>query len=137
VFDTLPYGYTARWHVLCHCRRSLDRLERCWRRPLATFYPLARYIYSELQKKYYFLRSFYTCRSQLNCISLIAIMKRGNEETRTIVGGLRLPKVLKDMIWQCFPSKICEQVSSESGYGYTSVWSRQSLSGTEGDHDEG
>jgi hypothetical protein len=38
---------------------------------------------------------------------------------------------------QCFPSEICEQVSSESGYGYTNVWSRRSLSGTEGDHDEG
>jgi hypothetical protein len=54
-----------------------------------------------------------------------------------IVGGLRLPKVLKNMIWQCFPSEICEQVSSESGYGYKRVWSRRSLSGTEGDHDEG
>jgi hypothetical protein len=53
------------------------------------------------------------------------------------VGGLRLPKVLKNMIWQCFPSEICEQVSSESGYGYTRVWSRRSLSGTEGDYDEG
>jgi hypothetical protein len=41
--------------------------------------------------------------------------------------GLRLPKVLKNMIWQCFPSEICEQLSSESGYGYTRVWSRRSL----------
>jgi hypothetical protein len=53
------------------------------------------------------------------------------------VGGLRLSKVLKNMIWQCFPSEICEQVSSESGYGYTRVWSRWSMGGTEGDHDEG
>jgi hypothetical protein len=39
--------------------------------------------------------------------------------------------------WQCFPSEICEHVSSESGYGYTRVWSRRSLSRMEGDHDEG
>jgi hypothetical protein len=62
--------------------------------------------------------------------------ERGIEGT-VDVGGLGLPKVLKNMIWQCFPSEICEQVSSESGYGYTSVWSRRSLGGMEGDHDEG
>jgi hypothetical protein len=53
------------------------------------------------------------------------------------VGGLRLPKVLKNMIWQCFPSEICEQVSSESGYEYARVWLGRSLSETEGDYDEG
>ena len=53
------------------------------------------------------------------------------------VGGLRPPKVLKNTIWQCFPSEICEQVSSELGYWYTRVWSRRSLSETEGDYDEG
>ena len=30
------------------------------------------------------------------------------------VGGLRPPKVLKNMIWQCFPSGLCEQVPSDS-----------------------
>jgi CO dehydrogenase/acetyl-CoA synthase beta subunit len=35
------------------------------------------------------------------------------------VGGLWLPKVLKNMIWQCFPSEICEQVSSDSDHEYT------------------
>jgi hypothetical protein len=34
-------------------------------------------------------------------------------------------------------SKVCEQVSSESGYGYTRAWSRRSLTGMEGDYDEG
>jgi hypothetical protein len=41
------------------------------------------------------------------------------------------------MIWQCFPSEICEQVSSESGYEYARVWLGRSLSETEGDYDEG
>jgi hypothetical protein len=36
-----------------------------------------------------------------------------------------------------FPSEICEQVSSETGCGYTRVWSGRSLSGTKGDYDEG
>jgi hypothetical protein len=31
----------------------------------------------------------------------------------------------------------CEQASSESGYRYTRAWSRRSLTGMEGDHDEG
>jgi hypothetical protein len=53
------------------------------------------------------------------------------------VGGLRLPKVLKSMIWQCFPSEVCEQVSSESGHEYTRAWSGRSLSETKGDYDEG
>ena len=35
------------------------------------------------------------------------------------VGGLRLPKVLKNIIWQCFPSEICEQVSSDSDHEHT------------------
>jgi hypothetical protein len=30
------------------------------------------------------------------------------------VGGLRPPKVLKNMIWQCFPSELYEQVFSDS-----------------------
>jgi hypothetical protein len=53
------------------------------------------------------------------------------------VGGLRLLKVLKNKIWQCFPSEICEQVSSESGHEYTRAWSGRSLSETKGDYDEG
>jgi hypothetical protein len=53
------------------------------------------------------------------------------------VGGLRLPKVLKNMIWQCFPSEICEQVSSESVHEHTRAWSGRSLSETKGDYDEG
>ena len=60
-------------------------------------------------------------------------------QTRSIntVGGLRLPKVLKNMIWQCFPSEICEQVSLESGCEYARAWSGRSLSETKGDYDEG
>ena len=56
------------------------------------------------------------------------------------VGGLRLPKVLKNIIWQCFPSMragMCEQVSSESGCEYTKAWSRRSLTEMEDDRDEG
>jgi hypothetical protein len=53
------------------------------------------------------------------------------------VRGFRLPKVLKNMIWQCFPSEICEQVSSESSHEYTRAWSGRSLSETKGDYDEG
>jgi hypothetical protein len=30
--------------------------------------------------------------------------RRLNRRQRPAVGGLRLPKVLKNMIWQCFPS---------------------------------
>jgi hypothetical protein len=55
----------------------------------------------------------------------------------TPVGGLRLPKVLKNMIWQCFPSEICEQVSSESVNEHTRAWSGRSLSETKGDYDKG
>jgi hypothetical protein len=32
--------------------------------------------------------------------------------------------------------QVCEQVSLESGCGYTRVWSRRSLTGMENDHDE-
>jgi hypothetical protein len=41
------------------------------------------------------------------------------------------------MIWQCFPSEVCEQVSSELGHEYTRSWSGRSLSETKGDYDEG
>jgi hypothetical protein len=41
------------------------------------------------------------------------------------------------MIWQCFPSAICKQVSSESGHEHTKAWSGRSLSGSKGDYDEG
>jgi uncharacterized protein YaaR (DUF327 family) len=41
------------------------------------------------------------------------------------------------MILQCFPSEICEQVSSESDHEHTRAWSGRSLSETKGDYDEG
>jgi hypothetical protein len=41
------------------------------------------------------------------------------------------------MIWQCFPSEICEHVSSESGCEYARAWSGRSLSETKGDYVEG
>jgi hypothetical protein len=41
------------------------------------------------------------------------------------------------MIWQCFPSEICEHVSSESVQEHTRAWSGRSLSETKGDYDEG
>jgi hypothetical protein len=72
--------------------------------------------------------------------SAICMANNPVEHSRTKnidVGGLRLPKVLKNMIGQCFPSEICEQVSSESGHEYTRAWSGRSLSETKGDYDEG
>jgi hypothetical protein len=46
---------------------------------------------------------------------------------RISVGGLRPPKVLKNMIWQYFPSEMYEQVSSDSDYEHE-VRSERSLS---------
>jgi hypothetical protein len=57
------------------------------------------------------------------------------------VGGLRLPKVLKNIVRQYFPSVICEQAPSEqapseSGREYTRAWLRRSLTRMKNDHDE-
>jgi hypothetical protein len=46
------------------------------------------------------------------------------------VGGLRLPKVLKNVILLCFPREICEQVPSKSDCEHTRTWLRRSLTGT-------
>jgi hypothetical protein len=48
-----------------------------------------------------------------------------------IVGGLRPPKVLKNMIWQCFPSELYEQVFSDSELW---IWS---TTRTKAESDEG
>jgi hypothetical protein len=37
----------------------------------------------------------------------------------TSAGDLRPPKVLKNMIWQCFSREICKQVPSKLDCGYT------------------
>jgi hypothetical protein len=47
-------------------------------------------------------------------------------------GFRRSSKTWFDNVFQ-----VCEQASSESGYGYTRAWSRRSLTEMEGDHDEG
>jgi hypothetical protein len=47
-------------------------------------------------------------------------------------GFRRSSKTWFDNVFQ-----VCEQASSESGCRYTRAWSRRSLTGMEGDHDEG
>jgi hypothetical protein len=47
-------------------------------------------------------------------------------------GFRRSSKTWFDNVFQ-----VCEQVSSESGCGYTRAWSRRSLTEMESDHDEG
>jgi hypothetical protein len=52
--------------------------------------------------------------SSRSCSWRLTIMEASLQFARSqvyaVVGGLRLPKVLKNIILQCFPSEICEQV---------------------------
>jgi hypothetical protein len=135
------YIISHQWHqlevrpIFGECFTKNEKMPRhkvSWELQLHQFWCGKRDLF--FTKHWWFYKGWMMLTRHKN--SSLRSMKR-REGVFSPVGGLRPPKVLKNTIWQCFPSEICEQVSSELGYWYTRVWSRRSLNETEGDYDEG